>query len=66
MKHTIKQFTNSDELEVSSGKHETCGALVSLGQWAGSMRFTFSMTPEQAKQLAVALIVHAESLEQAE
>lgn len=36
--------------------------VVLLTQTAGSMHFQFSMTPEQARQMAMALIAAAESL----
>lgn len=59
----IYQFTESDALEVSSHNHKTCGNLVTLIQYAGSMRFQFDMKPSQAREMAAALIAHADALE---
>lgn len=59
----IYQFTKRDALEVSSNNHRTCGNLVTLLQSAGGLRFQFDMTPDQAREMAAALIAHADALE---
>ena len=64
-RNTIYQFTKAYALEVSSHKHPSCGNLVSLIQDAASLRFHFAMTPDQAREMAAALIAHADALEAA-
>jgi hypothetical protein len=61
----IYQFTKADALEITSGVHPSCGKLVSLTQSAGSLSLHFAMTPEQAREMATALIAHADALEAA-
>jgi hypothetical protein len=43
--------------------HASCGKLVTLIQRSGSLDFQFSMRPQQARELATALIVEADALE---
>lgn len=62
----IYQFTERDSVTINSTNNKEVGPLVNLIQDAGSMRFQFSMTPEQAREMAEALIAHADALEQAE
>lgn len=59
-KTIIYQFTDADAVEISSDNHPSCGELVNMIQRAGSMHFQFSMTPDQARQMASALIAHAD------
>ena len=50
-------------MAVDWSKEESLGyKTVLLCQGVGSMSFQFSMTPEQARQMAMALIAAAESL----
>lgn len=59
----IYQFTERDALEVRGEHHPTCGKLVSLRQFVGSCHFQFSMSPRQAREMAAALVAHADALE---
>jgi hypothetical protein len=62
----IHQFTGADSVEITGASVQDIGPLVSIIQSSGSMRFQFSMTPAQAREMAVALERHADALEQAE
>lgn len=62
----IYQFTLAQSVEIVGTTHAEIGPLVSIIQNAGSMRYQFSMTPAQAREMADALIAHADALEQAE
>ena len=57
------QFTEADCIELHSNIHPTCGPLVSLQRHAGSMHLQFDMTPAQAREMAEALVLHADGLE---
>lgn len=63
----IKNFTGLQELHVTStiSEDDRIGALVSLLVYAGPITMQFSMTPEQARYMAQALIEHADNLEDA-
>lgn len=61
----IYQFTERDSVTINSTNNKEIGPLVNLIQDAGSMRFQFSMKPEQAREMSAALIAHADALEQA-
>ena len=60
---SIKNFTLRDEMEVVGSNHDTLGPLVSLIQRVGSVHFQHSMTPAQAREMAAALITHANALD---
>lgn len=64
----IKNFTGLQELHVNSTISEDTriGPLVNLSTYAGAMTMHFSMTPNQARYMAKALIEHADNLEDAE
>lgn len=64
--HAIRNFTDRDALSVTSSTQPATGPLVTLSQFAGSMSIHFSMKPEQARQMAEALIAHADHLERKE
>lgn len=64
MKTNHHQFTKRDQIEIESSVHKTCGPLVNMIQWAGSMNFQFSMTPAQAREMAEALLQHADHLDE--
>lgn len=64
MKTRHHQFTKKDQIEIESSVHKTCGPLVCMTQWAGSMHFHFSMTPAQAREMADALLQHANHLDE--
>jgi hypothetical protein len=55
MKTTIKNFTGTDRLDVLANKFSG-PETVCLTQCSGSLRFQFDMTPEQAVELARALM----------
>lgn len=55
----IKNFAENQSLTVRSD----IGQLVSLTQINGSILFQFSMTPAQAREMAAALVAHADALE---
>ena len=59
----IKQFTEADEVTVTSVRSSSAGNLVGICQLSGSMSFHFHMTPAQARELADALISHADDVE---
>lgn len=64
MKKTlINSFTGGNSLEIVSTQHLDIGPLISLIQSAGSIHFMHSMTPDQARAMAAALIQHADALE---
>lgn len=64
MKNTaIPNFVNSSTLTINSRTDLSCGPLVSLIQNAGGVFFQHSMTPEQARDMAAALVAHADALE---
>ena len=64
----IKNFTKMQELQISShiNQDQRIGALVSLLIYGGALQLQFSMTPNQARYMAKALIEHADNLEDAE
>lgn len=67
MQHTIiYNFNKLESIEVSDSNFDTIGPLVTLKQKAGSCWFSFSMTPNQARYMAKALIEHADNLEDAQ
>ena len=59
----IKNFTKRDEIEIRSGRYDNIGPLVMMSQTAGSMYLSHSMTPAQAREMAAALVAHANALE---
>ena len=61
----VYNFTKAEKFEVSSSDLDNVGPLVTLQQTVAgsSCWFSFSMTPEQARKMAQALIEHANKLE---
>jgi len=59
----INNFCGCEPVEVTSNIDTQCGKLVSIIQRSGSMRFQHSMTPDQAREMAAALIAEANQLE---
>ncbi len=57
-----RNFVENQTLEVDVVEFSE-GANVCLIQYASSMHFQFSMTPEQARSLAADLIAHADKVE---
>jgi len=68
MKTLINNFCGSKPIEVSASIHPdpAIGALVDIMQSGGSMRFQHSMKPEQAREMAKALIAAADFLDAAQ
>ena len=62
-KTDIPNFVNSSPLTIESRKNLSCGPLVSLSQNTGSMFFMHNMTPAQARDMAAALVAHADALD---
>ena len=60
----IHQFTGRDSVYINSTNNREVGPLVNVIQEACSMRFQFSMTISQARDMAAALIDHANALDQ--
>lgn len=64
MKTMINNFCDDgSQIEVYPYTHEECGQLVSVAQDSGSCSFHHSMRPEQARAMAAALIVAANSFD---
>jgi hypothetical protein len=64
----IKNFADNQTMEIdhtllSSLTQYGGSPLVRLSQFAGSTSFHFAMTPDQARHMAAALIVHADAVE---
>lgn len=59
---TAKNDNQTERLDVIAADHGENYKKVSLRQIEGSMLFVFTMTPAQARQMAMALIAAAESL----
>ena len=58
----ISNFTKMQAVEVVAEHHLSAVNLVRIWQHSGSMNFQFDMTPDQARELAKALIEAADSL----
>lgn len=63
MKTAINNFCDASPLEISPYTHPECGPLVSIIQAFGSLSFQHSMRPEQARDMAEALLAAVEALE---
>ena len=61
----INNFVDGTPMEVRSNLSESNGPRVSLYQFSGSVSINHSMRPEQAREMAAALIDHADAVEQA-
>lgn len=59
----VRNFTNTDELSVSGVQTANSANLVFIYQNLGTLSFCFHMTPAQARELADALISHADDVE---
>lgn len=57
--HSISNFTKAEAVEIAVVE-ASYGSLVTLFQRAGSSWFQFSMTPEQAREMAAVLITLAD------
>jgi len=60
----IKNFVGNSPMEVSGYiSQDGHGPLITVGQYAESLRFHHAMRPEQAREMAAALIAAADELE---
>lgn len=59
----INNFVDSDPIEIHFGHSQPYGELISLSQRVGSCHFHHAMRPEQAREMAFALLEAATSLE---
>ena len=58
---SITTFTEMQDLRITHSNLPEFGPLVSLSQFGGSMQFHFNMTTAQAREMAAALIEHADA-----
>lgn len=63
MKTEINNFCDSCPVDISVLEVPNCGKFVLIRQGAGSMCFQHTMRPEQAREMAEALLAAAEALE---
>ena len=61
MKTLINNFAGGAPVEVSANTHPEIGPLVTIVQSMGAMRFQHSMKPEQAREMASALLAMADN-----
>lgn len=64
MKKQINNFCKNNPIEISAAQHSKFGALVTITQSSGSMRFQHDMTRKQALQMAAALVEMADSFDE--
>lgn len=62
MKTLIKNFVNDAPIEVENSIYDGL-ALIRILQSKGSMHFQHSLRPDQAREMAAALIAHADAVE---
>lgn len=60
---SVNNFVDGDPVEVVGITHSTCGPIVLIRQNIGSCSLQHSMRPEQARDMAKALLAAAEGLE---
>lgn len=60
----INNFCGTCPIKISAHNHPQIGNLVSINQDGGSLSFQHSMTPEQAREMASALLAMADSFEE--
>ena len=63
MKTLINNFAGGSPIELSANVHPEIGPLVAIVQSMGAMRFQHSMTPQQARDMAAALVALANSFD---
>jgi hypothetical protein len=63
MKTMINNFCEGNPLEVEARTHSELGHLVTISQSVGSLSLFHSLRPEQARLMAAALIVAANSFD---
>ena len=60
----INNFCGANPIKISAHTHPSIGNLVSINQDGLSLSFQHSMTPEQAREMAAALLEMADSFEE--
>ena len=60
----INNFCGTCPIRISAHNHPRIGDLVNINQDGGSLSFQHSMTPEQAREMAAALVAMANSFEE--
>ena len=60
----ITNFCGTCPIKISAHNHPQIGNLVNIIQDGGSLSFHHPMTPEQAREMASALVVVADSFEE--
>ena len=60
----IDNFCGTCTIKMSAHNHPSIGNLVNIIQDGGSLRFQHSMTPEQAREMAAALVAMADAFEE--
>ena len=61
----INNFCGANPIKISAHTHPSIGNLVNIIQDGGSLSFQHSMTPDQARQMASALLAMADSFDKA-
>ena len=61
----INNFCGTCPIKISAHNHPQIGNLVSITQDVGALSFHHSMTPEQAREMASALLAMADIFEEA-
>ena len=59
----INNFVGTFPIKISATRHPQIGNLVNINQDGLSLSFQHSMTPEQAREMASALLAMADSFE---
>ena len=60
----INNFCGTCPIRISAHNHPRIGDLVNINQESGALSFQHSMTPEQAREMASALVEMADSFEE--
>lgn len=63
MKTRIHNFVNDAPITLVHSLHDESRPLVHIQQWYGAMNFQHSLRPDQAREMAAALISHADAVE---
>lgn len=63
MKTLINNFCNGDPIELSHVIYDSSRPLIHINQRYGSMNFLHTLRPDQAREMAAALIAHADAVE---
>ena len=64
MKTLINNFAGGAPIEINANMHPEIGPLVSIVQRMAALSFQHSMTPEQAREMAVSLVMLANSFDE--